>query len=194
MESLAFGGGTGLLRNHVGTIVAMVAIGLIVLTSGRVPERIGDKLQVGLPVAALGCAIAGGDGLRFFGRYLLLEAGIKIPKFALGDTAINQRPNGNLQGFPSGHTAASTFGATALAATCMNQSKLGQGTVLMAAAFTGSSRIESEKHNIWQVLAGAVWGWFAQAAALTWFDRKMRRVFESIGRLFGRLKKAISDR
>jgi lipid A oxidase len=70
----------------------------------------------------------------------------------------------------------------------MNQIKLGQGTVLMAAAFTGSSRIESNKHTIWQVLAGSILGWFVQAAALTWFDRGLRRMLRGIGSLFSRLK------
>lgn len=168
------------MARYTRVLIAWAAIVVIIFASARVPEKIGDKLQVALPLAAFGCAIAGGDGIRFFGRYLLLEAGVKIPKLNLGDAPINRRPDGGLQGFPSGHMAAATFGATGLAASCMNQSKLGQGTVLMAAAFTGTSRVEAERHTIWQVLAGAIWGWFAQCAALTWFDR-----------LFGRLAGAV---
>ncbi len=162
-------------------LIAIAACIAVIFAAGRKPEHVGDWFQVALPVAGLGCAIAGGDGIRYFGRYLLLEAGIKIPKHTLGDAPINQRPNGGLQGFPSGHTAAATFGATGLAQSCMSQSKLGQGTVLMAAAFTGTSRVEADKHTIWQVLAGALWGWFAQMAALAWFDRAIRRVAGWIG-------------
>lgn len=163
------------MKTHRIVLTTWALLVLLVLASGRVAERVGDSLQVALPVAAWGCAIAGGNGLQYFGRYILLEAGIKIPKLTLGDAPINQRPNGGSQGFPSGHTAAATFGATGLAVTCLNQSKLAQGTVLMAAAFTGTSRADADKHTAWQVLAGAVWGWFVQVAALSWFDKRFRR-------------------
>ncbi|MGJ8612146.1 MAG: phosphatase PAP2 family protein [Octadecabacter sp.] len=156
-------------------------VSLILIGTGPQTERIGDRLQVALPLVALGCAIADGRGVQFLGRYVLLEAGIKGPKFLLGDLPINQRPNGGGQGFPSGHTAAATFGATSLAATCMSNSKLAQGVVLISAAFVGGSRVEASKHSIWQALAGCIWGWFAQAAGLQVFDRWFRRIWRKSG-------------
>lgn len=180
------------MSNHIRVIIALIAIIVIMVTSGRVPERIGDKLQIALPVAAFGCAIAGGDGVRFFGRYLLLEAGIKIPKHTLGDADINQRPNGGLHGFPSGHTSAATFGAVGLATTCMKQSRVGQGIVLTAAAYTGASRIEADKHTIWQVLAGGIWGWFAQLAVLVTFDRWFAKLAAALGRGLRAIKRALT--
>lgn len=160
-------------------IVLVIAFGV-----GRQTERIGDRLQVVLPVIALGCAVADGRGVQFFGRYLLLEAGIKFPKFLLGDLPMNQRPDGGSQGFPSGHTAVATFGATSLAATCMSNSKVAQGVVLSSAAFVGGSRVEAGKHTLWQALAGGIWGWFAQAAGLVAFDRWFRRFAQKVSSTF----------
>lgn len=163
------------LRFQMRAILFVCLAGVIVVTSDRHVERIGDKLQIALPLIGLGCAIGSGSGVQYFGRYLLLEAGIKIPKFTLGDAPINVRPDGGLKGFPSGHTAVSTFGATALAQSCMSQSKVAQGVVLLAAGYVGGSRIESDKHTVWQVMAGALWGWFVAAASLTAFDRLTRK-------------------
>lgn len=157
-------------------ILFVCAFLALVFGVGRNVERVGDYLQVLLPVAALGCAIAEGRGAQFFGRYLLLEVGIKGPKYVLGDLPINQRPSGGTKGFPSGHTAAATFGATALASSCMSQTKVTQGVVLAAAAFVGGSRIQEEKHTLWQAMAGGIWGWFVQAAGLVAFDRWYKRI------------------
>ena len=179
------------LKQQFQLLLFTAMIVVVIIISGRSSEKIGDKLQVILPVAAWGCAIAGGNGVSFFGRYLLLEAGIKIPKHTLGEAPINQRPDGGLRGFPSGHTAAATFGATGLAQTCMSHNKLAQGSVLLAAAFTGGSRIEADTHTIWQVLAGAIWGWFAQCAALVWFDNIIRKASRAVVRIFYLLKRLV---
>lgn len=144
---------------------------LVVSVSGRKAEHIGDKVQIALPLLGLGCAFVEGRGLQYFGRYLLLEAAIKTPKFALGDLPINQRPNGDARGFPSGHTAAAAFGATALVQTCLKSSHGAQAAAILAAGFTGASRMDAGKHTIWQVLAGAVLGWAVQVAGFVAFDR-----------------------
>ena len=155
----------------------LVVVLVVALVSGRSPEKLGDNFQIALPLVALGCAVAEGRGVELFGRYLLLEVLIKTPKHTLGDLPINQRPNGGLQGFPSGHTAVSAFGASALVHTCLKSSKSGQAIAIMAAGFVGSSRIDAGKHTIWQVLAGALLGWLVQALALTGLDRMVRRVW-----------------
>ncbi len=156
------------------TMSLLVALTLIVAISGRSAERVGDYIQVFLPVTGLFCAAAQGNGVQYFGRYLVLEAGIKLPKFMLGDLPINQRPNGGSAGFPSGHTAAATFGAVGLMQSCLKDSAPAQVVVVMAAGFTGGSRIDADHHTVWQALAGAILGWAVQVMALAGFDRGFR--------------------
>lgn len=170
----------GVLSKSAATTL-MAALLVIVMLSGRSAERVGDAVQVLLPVTGLFCAAAQGQGVSYFGRYLLLETGIKLPKFMLGDLPINQRPNGGTAGFPSGHTAAATFGAAGMMQTCLSNSKPAQVVAVMAAGFTGGSRIDASKHNVWQVLAGAVLGWTLQLAVLAGFDRWFTRLWRVTG-------------
>ncbi|MEM6637150.1 MAG: phosphatase PAP2 family protein [Pseudomonadota bacterium] len=156
----------------------LVVLLVLAAVSRFVPEKIGDNYQIALPLIGLGCAVAEGQGVRYFGRYLLLETFIKGPKYGLGDAEINKRPNGNDKGFPSGHTAAAAFGATALVQTCLKHSKTAQAAAILGAGFVGASRIEAGKHTIWQVLAGAVIGWLVQALSLVAFDRLVRRAWD----------------
>ncbi|KPP84157.1 MAG: lipid A oxidase [Rhodobacteraceae bacterium HLUCCA08] len=174
-------------RARAGLVIA--ALFCIVLVTGRHAERIGDVVQVALPVAGLGCAIGSGQGVTYFGRYILLEIGIKTPKFLLGEHPINMRPDGGTAGFPSGHTAAATFGATGLMQTCLKSSKPAQAVVVLAAGFTGGSRIDAGKHNVWQVLAGATLGWALQVMALVRFERFCRRAWTRLGRFVAGLRR-----
>jgi membrane-associated phospholipid phosphatase len=132
---------------------------LTVLTTLPDNRRSGDALQVVLPLAALVCASAQGEVPAILGRYVVLEVGIKGPKYLLGDHPINQRPDGGGRGFPSGHTAAATFGAAHLLNHCAGLHPATKGIVLLGAAFTGGSRIEAGRHTLWQTVAGALWGW-----------------------------------
>lgn len=174
------------LLRHI-LLVGMVALVLtIVLLSDRQARVAGDRLQVALPLAGLACAIATGDGVRYTGRYLLLEAGIKGPKYALGDAPLNRRPNGGTRGFPSGHTAAASFGATALVTGCLSASPGAQAVAVMSAGFVGGSRIDAEKHTIWQTLAGALLGYGVIALRLGGFDRAFARLWKGTGRRIAR--------
>jgi len=149
--------------------------GFVILISGRNIEKLGDHMQVALPVAGLACAAMDGRALQYFGRYLLVETLVKGSKYSLGDAPINQRPNGGSLGFPSGHTAAASFGATALVTTCLKNSHAAQMVAIVAAGFVGTSRVDAGKHTPWQVLAGAIVGWALQVFALTAFDRAFGR-------------------
>ena len=121
-------------------------------------ERYGDNYQIALPLLALSCEIANGQGLAYLGRYAVMFVGLHGTKQGLGDAQIAHRPRGGLEGFPSGHTATATFGAASLVQNCLKGAPIAQTAVLLAAGFTGASRIESRAHDIWQVLAGAIWG------------------------------------
>lgn len=183
-----------LFRKFALALVLGVAA-LVVMISGRDAEKLGDSLQIALPLFALACAATSGQTVQFFGRYLLLETAIKTPKFTLGDAAINQRPHGGSKGFPSGHTAAASFGATALVQGCLKSSPPAQAVAIMGAGFTGTSRVDAGAHTIWQVLAGAIIGWGLQFAALRRFDRWFARLIGFIGspvrRVMPRVRRAL---
>lgn len=142
------------------------ALGLCVVATVPDTQRLGDRFQFVLPLIAAGCAAASGEFPSLLGRYLILEVGIKVPKYTLGDIPANIRPDGGKFGFPSGHTAVATFGAVDLVKNCARIHPSTKGALLLAAAFTGGSRIESGRHSLWQTMAGAVWGWIA--AVLPW--------------------------
>ncbi|HHH88932.1 MAG TPA: phosphatase PAP2 family protein, partial [Aliiroseovarius sp.] len=146
------------VRRWIVVLVLAIAVGVSLPSA----ERIGDRLQIALPVLGLGCAVLTGGAGEYLLRYVAGTALVQGSKAALGQTAINQRPRGGYAGFPSGHTAAASFGASALVNECVRASPLLQGTVILAAGFTGASRIEAGAHTIWQVLAGAVIGFLSE--------------------------------
>lgn len=156
-----------------GVLVALLVVaGLI---GGPDVRRTGGLVQVALPVMGLGCAALQGQAVPYLGRYLVLEAGIRVPKVALRDRGVSRRPDGGDAGFPSGHTAAASFGAAGLARSCLAASPPGQAVAVLAAGFTGGSRIVAHRHTLWQVLAGAAWGWMTQVVALQRLGRMLRR-------------------
>ena len=141
-------------------IVVAVTLGLtFAFSAPRGVEKIGDNLQYALPLLGWGCSIINGQGADYFIRFLTLEVFIHGSKQGLGYAEINMRPNGGDEGFPSGHTSAAAFGASNLIYNCVNKSHWVQGAVLISAAFVGGSRVEANKHDMWQVLAGFFLGW-----------------------------------
>lgn len=139
-------------------LVLASLVAALVVTEPSV-RRYGDTLQVALPLLAWGCAATGGGGSEFALRAGLLVGITHASKAILGDAALNRRPNGLPGGFPSAHTGAAVLGASALVQGCLRGSPVGQAAVLIAAGFTGASRIAVGEHTIWQVLAGAILGW-----------------------------------
>lgn len=163
-----------LMRQFGMSVMLAVFLGCYAL-SNQSTERIGDNVQIALPLMGLSCALAEGRGLQYFGRFLLMEAVLHGSKAALADAPINMRPNGGDHGFPSGHTTASAFGATALVQGCLATNKAAQAVVVIGAGFVGTSRVEAGAHTIWQVVAGALLGWLVQVAKLWAFDRMVQR-------------------
>jgi membrane-associated phospholipid phosphatase len=137
--------------------IIFAVLGLIAVTAPS-PERLGDRYQVALPILALGCEVMNGSGLEYVGRYAVMFVGMHATKRALGLNPMNHRPKGGLEGFPSGHTATATFGATSLIQSCVTKAPVAQIAVALAAGYTGGSRIETRWHTLTQVMAGAIWG------------------------------------
>ncbi len=168
-------------------VTVLVILLLTALIPDRDAEHVGDRLQVALPLAGWACAFANGDGgvyaLRFAASWLTVHG----LKHGLGDTPINRRPSGGLLGFPSGHTAAASFGASYLAQGCLQRNPWVAGASVIAAGFTGASRIEARAHTIWQVFWGALIGWVFERAFRRRSPRALwRRLKDRIARRHGR--------
>jgi hypothetical protein len=162
-------------------VTICTVLACVVLFSGKETERVGDKLQVALPLLGFGCSIVNGQAFEYFSRFVVMEIVLHGSKNALGDMPINQRPSGGDRGFPSGHTTAATFGASALIHDCITSNAYVKGAVVLAAAFVGGSRIEAERHTTLQVVAGVFWGWVSQNA------------FRRGGGLVGRMRRRYGD-
>ena len=174
----------GMWKQAPNTVVFCV-LGISILSTAPDNRRLGDVLQIAMPVAALVCASVQGSTKAFLGRYLILEVGIKTPKLTLGAHPVNRRPDGGRQGFPSGHTAAATFGAVHLLLHCAGLHPLAKGALVLAASFTGSSRIEAQRHTAWQVVAGTFWGWVAALLCFRAAGRQAQCLRRKLGQLAG---------
>jgi len=144
------------LPRRAGAVLGLLA--LVGLLTARDVERYGDKYQIALPLIALGCEALNGQALAYLGRYAVMFVGLHGTKNALGSAELAQRPRGGLQGFPSGHTATAAFGAAQLVTSCIPGAPVAQSAVVLAAAYTGTSRVAVAAHDIWQVLFGGIWG------------------------------------
>lgn len=151
-------------RWRVGLITAFLVVSLLV--TERRAEPYGDTLQVVLPLTAFACSFANGDALEFAGRFVAMWLSVRLTKQATAD-GLGERPHGGRSGFPSAHTSSAAFGASYLIFSCVEGSPVFKTAIVFAAAFTGASRMEVRAHDIWQVLAGAVWGLL--------FERVLRR-------------------
>lgn len=154
-----------LLRFRFWLVLAVLA--LTVATAPRDAERIGDRLQVALPMVAWGCAAANGQAGEYALRFVAMWLATHGTKHALGEMPINIRPHGGGNGFPSAHTSASVFGASSLVHDCVTGNPWVQGAVILSAGYVGGSRMEAKAHDVWQVLFGALYGWL--------FERLLRR-------------------
>jgi membrane-associated phospholipid phosphatase len=149
------------MRRLVGSTDAVIVVLLALTVIMTLPNnrRLGDALQVVLPLVALGCAATRGETVEVLGRFVVLQAGIKGPKYLVGESPISRRPDGGDRGFPSGHTAVATFGAMQTIKQCAALHPVTNAAVVAAAALTGGARIEAGRHTLWQTMAGAFWGW-----------------------------------
>lgn len=118
-------------------------------------QKIGDVILFALPVATVGTSFIVGDekgAWQFTKGLLLTEAVTYGLKFSIN----KQRPDmSNDNSFPSGHTSTTFHSAGYI------HRRYGFKYSIPAyalAGFTAASRIDSEKHDILDVLAGAAIG------------------------------------
>ncbi|MCF8487427.1 MAG: phosphatase PAP2 family protein [Rhodobacteraceae bacterium] len=131
------------------------------LQAGDTLTKTGDVLQILLPAMAEICAIRQGTGTEFAAGFVTSEIVTHGLKAGLGNTAINQRPDGGGHGMPSGHTAMAVFGAISLARKCLHDKPVLGAIAYGAAAVVAASRVDAHKHTAGQVAAGALVGYLA---------------------------------
>lgn len=141
-------------------------------------ERVGDILQIVLPVSGAGIALSRGDkeGLKQLARSEALTLALT---FGMKYTIPATRPDGGDHSFPSGHTSISFSAAEFI------RERYGWNhgiPAYVAASYAGYSRVDSKRHYTRDVLAGAAIGigssllftepykdWFMQPAVASSF-------------------------
>jgi len=118
-------------------------------------EKIGDILQIAIPLSAYGTTLylADKEGqMEFYKSY-----GVSLAStYALKYTVREQRPNSTAKdSFPSGHTSSAFSGATFI------HKRYGLKYAIvpyLGAIYTGYSRVHANKHYTRDVVAGALIG------------------------------------
>ncbi|MEI4484865.1 phosphatase PAP2 family protein [Frigidibacter sp. MR17.14] len=140
------------------TQVILLVLALTVALGDWRASKVGDRLQIALPLLALACQPSPFAAQEFVLRYGAMFTAAHGTKRALDGTEINRRPDGGASGFPSAHTSTAVLGASALLRDCLVRAPVAQGVAIFAATFVGASRIDAGRHDIWQVFAGALLG------------------------------------
>tara|TARA_R110002049_G_scaffold305515_1_gene502394 strand:- start:180683 stop:181288 length:606 start_codon:yes stop_codon:yes gene_type:complete len=149
----------GTLKNRILAPLFLIALFLLAqekaAAQSNAIESAGDMILFTLPATALTGSLIAKDykGTWQFTKGALLNQAVT---FGLKYGINKQRPYGNGdRGFPSGHTS-TTFQSAAFI-----QKRYGWKYGIPAyalAGFTGYSRINAQKHDGWDVLAGAAVG------------------------------------
>lgn len=150
-------------------VAALVLPALPVRADGL--ETAGDVLKYALPTAAAVCAYSQDRLASYATGFGIMYLGVEGLKHGLGDSNINERPNGGSQGFPSGHTAAAASGATDLALHCKPGNPWVAAAGGAAVVLVGASRIDADEHDLLQVLAGAAIGALSTGFQVTHTNR-----------------------
>ena len=120
-------------------------------------ENTGDILQIALPLTALSSSIFLNEKNNELMHYSKSFAASIILTHTVKTIIDKERPNGAQDGysFPSGHTSCAFAGATLL--TKQFGWKIGIPAYALA-SYVGWSRINAQRHDLWDVMAGAVIG------------------------------------
>ena len=115
-------------------------------------ETSGDILQFALPATALTSSFFYKSNDKPYWQFIKSYAVTVVSVHTLKRLINKPRPNGGKYSFPSGHTASAFSGAAFL------QRRYGWKigiTAYLLASYTGYTRIKANKHDIYDVAAGA---------------------------------------
>ncbi len=145
-------------RSTLALALCLITAVYLTLCVGSARDRIGDRIQIALPVVGLACSTMKNGARDYVLRFAGAMTVVHGLKNGLGETPLNLRPGGSDRGFPSGHTAASAYGASYLARECGSFVPWVGPVVVLSAGFVAGSRVESGHHDLVQVMAGALVG------------------------------------
>ncbi len=118
-------------------------------------EKLGDNLQIALPVSAIASTFIWNDNQKAPLQFIKTMGGSFIVTHSLKRIINKERPNGGDYSFPSGHTSAAFTGAAFI------EKRYGLKAGIPAyilASYVGWSRVYSKHHDYYDVVAGALLG------------------------------------
>ena len=118
-------------------------------------EKSGDILEIVLPVTAFASTFIWKDQQKAPMQFIKAMGTSFVITHAIKRLINKQRPNGGNYSFPSGHTSAAFTGAAFIER--RYGLRAGIPTYLLA-SYVGWTRIESNYHDKWDVLGGAIIG------------------------------------
>ena len=118
-------------------------------------EKSGDILEIVLPVTAFASTFIWKDQQKAPMQFIKTMGTSFVITHAIKRLINKQRPNGGNYSFPSGHTSAAFTGAAFIER--RYGLKVGIPTYLLA-SYVGWTRVESNYHDKWDVLGGAIVG------------------------------------
>lgn len=118
-------------------------------------EKIGDNLQIALPVSAFASSFIWKDNQKAPLQFIKTMGTSFIVTHSLKRIINKERPNGGDYSFPSGHTSAAFTGAAFI------EKRYGLKAGIPAyilAGYVGWSRVYSNHHDYYDVVFGALLG------------------------------------
>jgi len=147
----------GLCRTRARAVAAAATLAVCSAAQAQVvarPDRFGDTMRYGLPLAAVALSLYEGDteGLKQFAESMAVsQAGTELLKRAVH----SKRPDGTGRGFPSGHVSAVFTAATYVHERYSLEWSL---PFYALAAVTAEERVRTHHHFTKDVVAGAAIG------------------------------------
>lgn len=173
------------MANHVSPIVIVLVGSCLTLAPTTYAksnsEKAGDALQLVIPAAGLGMAVAKHDneGVKQLGTTMATNlAATYALKYAFNDTDLGKRPDGDDYSFPSGHTSNACAGATFIG---QRYGWRYGSMAMLPAAYVGWSRVDAKRHHVRDVIAGCAVGTisglimtqpFDNTTILPWYDNQ----------------------
>ena len=118
-------------------------------------EKSGDIIQIALPITAFVSTFIWKDQQKAPIQFVKTMGASFTITHAIKRLINKERPNGGDYSFPSGHTSAAFTGAAFIEK--RYGLKVGVPSYLLA-SYVGWTRIESNHHDSWDVLGGAIVG------------------------------------
>ena len=142
-------------------------------------EKLGDNLQIALPISAFTSTFIWKDhSARAPGQFIQAMGTSFVITHSLKRLINKERPNGGEHSFPSGHTSAAFTGAAFIERKYGFQAGI---PVYLLASYVGWSRVNANKHDYWDVIGGILVG-YGSAYIFTTPINKIKLGISNVGK------------